>query len=151
MQEEGDGAVDGEGGIDWFDDSDYFDFGGFLDGQLDKWLGHPYLFDGDGYDGRGIDCSNWVHRIYSEQGLNYSYEWTGEMRVSGTWAPITRAPMAGDIVLYEGGHVGIYYGNGYVVSALGHNSVGEVKVHPLNHGPGGWSYWEWAGEGESDS
>jgi cell wall-associated NlpC family hydrolase len=72
--------------------------------QGEQWIGTPYEYGGDSK--KGIDCSHFVHRAYSEAGLDYAYLSTGSLPTSPNFSPIA-APLVGDVVLF-GGHMGLH-------------------------------------------
>jgi len=74
-------------------------------------IGHPYLWGGT--TPNGWDCSGFTQWVYAQAGISIprTNAWT-VMRPTSTPAP-------GDLVMQNGGaHVGIYVGNGMMISAL---------------------------------
>ena len=74
-------------------------------------IGHPYLWGGT--TPNGWDCSGFTQWVYAQAGISIprTNAWTA-MRPTATPAP-------GDLVMQNGGaHVGIYVGNGMMISAL---------------------------------
>jgi len=74
-------------------------------------IGHPYLWGGT--TPNGWDCSGFTQWVYAQAGISIprTNAWTA-MRPTSTPAP-------GDLVMQNGGaHVGIYVGNGMMISAL---------------------------------
>lgn len=76
----------------------------------------------------GIDCSNFVQKIYEKEGIDIDNTPNGMKKQSMIITENEALP--GDIVYYEanegGGHVGIYLGNGLIINSAGH----EGKVYP---------------------
>ncbi|GAC1486442.1 MAG: hypothetical protein NVS2B15_00850 [Pseudarthrobacter sp.] len=74
-------------------------------------IGHPYLWGGT--TPNGWDCSGFAQWVYAQAGISIprTNAWNA-MRPTST-------PSPGDLVMQNGGaHVGIYVGNGMMVSAL---------------------------------
>ncbi|MDQ6753524.1 MAG: C40 family peptidase [Actinomycetota bacterium] len=74
-------------------------------------IGHPYVYGGTSPS--GWDCSGFVQWAYAQAGISVprTNQWSGMVR--------TANPQPGDLVVQNGGvHVGIYVGNGMVISAL---------------------------------
>ncbi|WP_255770424.1 C40 family peptidase [Pseudarthrobacter sulfonivorans] len=74
-------------------------------------IGHPYLWGGT--TPNGWDCSGFTQWVYAQAGISIprTNAWT-VMRPTST-------PSPGDLVMQNGGaHVGIYVGNGMMISAL---------------------------------
>jgi cell wall-associated NlpC family hydrolase len=74
-------------------------------------IGHPYVWGGT--TPNGWDCSGFTQWVYAQAGISIPRvnAWTA-MKPTSTPAP-------GDLVMQNGGaHVGIYVGNGMMVSAL---------------------------------
>jgi cell wall-associated NlpC family hydrolase len=74
-------------------------------------IGHPYLWGGT--TPNGWDCSGFTQWVYAQAGISIprTNAWT-VMRPTSTPAP-------GDLVMQNGGaHLGIYVGNGMMISAL---------------------------------
>ncbi len=88
-------------------------------------VGSGYVYGGTSYG--AWDCSGFVQWVYAQQGISLPRT---------TWAQFaaltpTSNPQPGDLVSQNGGsHVGIYLGNGQMVSAL-NPSQGTV-VHSVN-------------------
>lgn len=81
-------------------------------------VGCAYVYGASGPD--AYDCSGFVQYCYSTIGIyldHYSYS-------QGSFGHATSNPQAGDIVYY-GGHVGIYVGNGMMIDA-GNESTGVI-------------------------
>jgi cell wall-associated NlpC family hydrolase len=74
-------------------------------------IGHPYVWGGT--TPNGWDCSGFTQWVYAQAGISIPRvnAWTA-MKPTSTPAP-------GDLVVQNGGaHVGIYVGNGMMISAL---------------------------------
>ena len=76
-------------------------------------LGGSYVWGGKSY--KAWDCSGFVSYVYAKAGINltaYTYAMKNEVKATST-------PQPGDIVFTNGyAHVGIYVGNGQMISAL---------------------------------
>ncbi|ORC16473.1 hypothetical protein A7979_03905 [Rothia nasimurium] len=76
-------------------------------------IGGAYVWGGKSY--KSWDCSGFVSYVYAQAGINltaYTYAMAGELTP-------TSNPQPGDIVFTNGyAHVGIYVGNGQMISAL---------------------------------
>ncbi len=75
-------------------------------------IGHPYVHGGTS-PVTGWDCSGFVQWAYAQAGISVPRvnQWVGLTQTSN--------PQPGDLVVQNGGvHVGIYVGNGMVISAL---------------------------------
>jgi cell wall-associated NlpC family hydrolase len=85
-------------------------------------IGNPYVWGGT--TPNGWDCSGFTQWVYAQAGISIPRvnAWTA-MRPTATPAP-------GDLVMQNGGaHVGIYVGNGMMVSAL--NPSQGTLLHPV--------------------
>lgn len=74
-------------------------------------IGHPYVWGGT--TPNGWDCSGFTQWVYAQAGISIP-------RVNA-WTAMkpTSTPQPGDLVMQNGGaHVGIYVGNGMMISAL---------------------------------
>lgn len=76
-------------------------------------IGGSYVWGGHSY--KAWDCSGFVSNVFARQGINltaYTYAMAAELEP-------TSNPQPGDIVFTNGyAHVGIYVGNGKMISAL---------------------------------
>ena len=74
-------------------------------------IGHPYVWGGTSPN--GWDCSGFTQWVYAQTGISIP-------RVNAwTIMTPTSTPSPGDLVVQNGGaHVGIYVGNGMMISAL---------------------------------
>jgi cell wall-associated NlpC family hydrolase len=91
-------------------------------------LGKPYVWAGTGP--HGYDCSGLTQAAYKVVGVNLPRT-TGAQANVGT--PVAQANLQpGDLVFfYNGGHVGIYIGNGQIVHAPTAGDV--VKVTNISY------------------
>jgi hypothetical protein len=74
-----------------------------------SWQGTPYRYAGK--DRRGVDCSHFVHQIYSQVFAGYQYRMAQEYLNDKSFVEVT-TPRAGDIIVFPGSgntspHVGI--------------------------------------------
>lgn len=89
-------------------------------------VGQGYVYGGPAVPGQW-DCSSFVQWVYSQHGVDLPRT---------TWAQFasatpTSTPQPGDLVSQNGGgHVGIYIGNGQMISAL--NPSQGTQVHSVN-------------------
>lgn len=90
--------------------------------------GAGYVYGGTGYG--TWDCSSFVQWVYAQHGIDLPR--TTWLQFA-TMTP-TSNPQPGDLVSQNGGgHVGIYLGNGQMISAL--NSTQGTQVHPVSAMP----------------
>lgn len=88
-------------------------------------IGGAYVWGGTGF--KAWDCSGFVQWVYAQNGVQLPRT---------TWAQFaaghaTSNPQPGDLVSQNGGsHVGIYIGNGQMISAL--NPSQGTQVHSVN-------------------
>ncbi|MGP4994616.1 C40 family peptidase [Glutamicibacter ardleyensis] len=95
-----------------------------------KYQGSPYVWGGN--TPMGWDCSGFVKYVYGKAGVNTART-TSSIRASGQFRRTT-TPQPGDLVFQNnGGHVGIYLGNGKMVGAQ-NPSVGTI-VHQVSRNP----------------
>ena len=93
-----------------------------------QFVGNPYVLGGSSLT-KGIDCSNFVMRIYEAFGVSLPHH-SYKLRFVGREVSASEIK-PGDIICYEG-HVSIYAGNGKCVHAA--NSKAGIKVSPK------WNY-----------
>jgi hypothetical protein len=94
--------------------------GGALGAQIQKYLGSPYVLGGNSVG--AIDCSGFVQQSFLALGINLPR--TAQTQYNATTK--TDVPSPGDLVFFKGTydcpdfvtHVGIYVGNGEMVSAV---------------------------------
>jgi cell wall-associated NlpC family hydrolase len=77
--------------------------------EAKTWRGTRYRYGGK--DKNGIDCSHFVHAVYSQVFEGYDYRMAGEYLRDSTFTP-TNAPLVGDIIVFPAvkglsEHVGI--------------------------------------------
>ncbi|GHD87740.1 C40 family peptidase [Kocuria marina] len=98
---------------------------GGLVGTAYQGIGGAYVWGGVGF--KAWDCSGFTQWVYAQNGINLPRT---------TWAQFaagtpTSNPQPGDLVSQNGGsHVGIYIGNGQMISAL--NPSQGTQVHSVN-------------------
>ena len=105
--------------------------------EAQKYVGTPYVWGGSTPD-TGFDCSGYVCWVYNQNGYN-----VGRTTANGLWnksqhiSEVEAKP--GDLVFFEGtydtpgkSHVGIYLGNGMMVSAG--DPIKYADIHS--------SYWQ---------
>lgn len=86
-----------------------------------QFLGNPYVWSGTSLT-NGCDCSGFTMQIYAQFGVSLSHSSWAQSR-SGVEVSASNAE-PGDLIFYQssgsatGGHVGIYIGNGQMISAL---------------------------------
>ena len=98
---------------------------GGMAGTAYQGIGGAYVWGGTGF--KAWDCSGFTQWVYAQNGINLPRT---------TWAQFaagtpTANPQPGDLVSQNGGsHVGIYIGNGQMISAL--NPMQGTQVHSVN-------------------
>ena len=93
-----------------------------------QFVGNPYVLGGSSLT-NGIDCSNFVMRVYEAFGVSLPHHSTSLRNVGYEVSASEIQP--GDIICYSG-HVSIYIGNGQCVHAS--NEEDGIKVSPK------WNY-----------
>ena len=93
-----------------------------------QFVGNPYVLGGSSLT-NGIDCSNFVMRIYEAFGVSLPHN-SYKLRSVGYEVSASEIK-PGDIICYEG-HVSIYIGNGKCVHAA--NKDDGIKISPK------WNY-----------
>lgn len=91
-------------------------------------LGGTYVWGGKTF--KSWDCSGFVSWVYAQHGIKltpYTFAMKNELKPTAT-------PQPGDIVFQNGyNHVGIYLGDGKMISAL--NPSNGTLIHPVNWMP----------------
>ena len=93
-----------------------------------QFVGNPYVLGGSSLT-NGIDCSNFVMRVYEAFGVSLPHN-SYKLRDVGYEVSASEIK-AGDIICYQG-HVSIYMGDGRCVHAA--NSEDGIKISPK------WNY-----------
>lgn len=93
-----------------------------------QFVGNPYVLGGSSLT-NGIDCSNFVMRVYEAFGVSLPHN-SYKLREVGYEVSADEIK-AGDIICYQG-HVSIYMGDGRCVHAA--NSEDGIKISPK------WNY-----------
>ena len=105
-----------------------------LDGFVKTWIGRPYRFGGNSE--AGIDCSNFVVRLYREVYNSFSISGTCRYLWKQTQRVTTDVLREGDLVFFSsnrspsGWHVGVYLGNNQFIHAA--NKQEGVKISSLD-------------------
>lgn len=100
-----------------------------------EWVGTQYDWGGNGYNGRGVDCSGLVYNAFKRAGFNIQRYRAVDYGHMGSAVSVDQA-RAGDIVYFDNpgdvDHVGIYLGSGKFIESP---QPGEqVKVSNLRGG-----------------
>ena len=93
-----------------------------------QFLGNPYVLGGSSLT-NGIDCSNFIMRVYEAFGVSLPHN-SYELRNVGYEVSASEIK-AGDIICYQG-HVSIYMGDGRCIHAA--NREDGIKISPK------WNY-----------
>jgi len=105
-----------------------------LDQFVKTWIGRPYRLGGNSE--AGIDCSNFVVRLYREVYNSLSLSGTCRYLWKQTQRITTDVLREGDLIFFNspqspsGWHVGVYLGNNQFVHAA--NRKEGVKISSLN-------------------
>lgn len=83
-----------------------------------QFIGNPYRYGGSSLTS-GTDCSGFVMSVYRNFGISLPHS-SSAMRSVGMPVGSLAEAQPGDIICYSG-HVGIYLGDGKLLSALGRN------------------------------
>lgn len=81
-----------------------------------QFIGNPYRYGGSSLTS-GTDCSGFVMSVFRNFGLSLPHS-SSALRSVGVPVPSLSEAQPGDIICYSG-HVGIYLGDGRLLSALG--------------------------------
>lgn len=88
-----------------------------------QFLGNPYVWGGSSLT-NGTDCSGFTMAVYAHFGVSLPH-YDASQRSCGTAVSSLSAAQPGDLICYYG-HVGIYIGNGQIVSAS--NPRSGIKI-----------------------
>lgn len=105
-----------------------------LDKFIKEWIGRPYRLGGNSE--AGIDCSNFVVRLYRDVYNSFSLKGTCRYLWNQTERVTKEILQTGDLVFFNspqspsGWHVGVYLGNGQFVHAA--NRKEGVKISSLD-------------------
>lgn len=94
-----------------------------------QYIGNKYVYGGTSLT-NGADCSGFTYRIYSDFGYNIPRT-SFQQRSAGTGVKYEDA-QPGDLICYDG-HVGLYFGGGYIVHAS--NARSGIKVSKATYRP----------------
>ena len=106
-----------------------------------QFLGNPYVWGGTSLT-NGCDCSGFTMQIYAQFGVSLSHSSWAQSRCGVKVSASQAEP--GDLVFYQtsgsstGGHVGIYIGNGQMISAL--SSKYGICISPINYDKAGLTF-----------
>lgn len=94
-------------------------------GTATQYVGSPYVWGGT--TPGGWDCSGFTQYVYAQNGISLPRTAAAQ----GAAGTPTSNPQPGDLVIQNGGsHVGIYLGNGQMISAL--NPGQGTQVHAVS-------------------
>ncbi|MGN1024539.1 MAG: SH3 domain-containing protein [Lachnospiraceae bacterium] len=88
-----------------------------------QFLGNPYVWGGSSLT-NGTDCSGFTMAVYAHFGVSLPH-YDASQRSCGTAVSSLSAAQPGDLICYYG-HVGIYIGNGQIISAS--NPRSGIKI-----------------------
>ena len=88
-----------------------------------QFLGNPYVWGGSSLT-NGTDCSGFTMAVYAHYGVSLPH-YDASQRSCGTAVSSLSAARPGDLICYYG-HVGIYIGNGQIISAS--NPRSGIKI-----------------------
>ena len=92
-------------------------------------MGIPYAY-GSSNPAVGFDCSGFTKYVYAQLGISLPHKASAQQ---ASVTPVSN-PQPGDLVFQRGGgHVGIYVGNGMMISAL--NPSRGTLLHPVSWMP----------------
>jgi hypothetical protein len=101
-----------------------------------KYVGTPYLFGSPSWETSRFDCSSFTQYVYGVNGIYLPRSSRAQAGV-GRYVPVSQL-RAGDLLFFYWpgryssnrvvGHVGIYMGNGYMISATPSNGVHIVNA-----------------------
>ncbi len=126
------GAGAGQGNVNGTGGGNYNPSGtvsGSVLGYASQFVGGPYKWGGTSLT-NGCDCSGFVMQVYAHFLKNLPHS-SAAMRGVGQAVSVNNM-QPGDIVCYSG-HVGLYAGNGQLLSAL--NSRKGITYCPVNYKP----------------
>lgn len=96
-----------------------------ITGSAMSYVGSGYVYGGT--TPGAWDCSGFVQHVYAQNGINLPRTAAAQ----GAAGTPTSNPKPGDLVVQNGGsHIGIYLGNGQMISAL--NPSQGTQVHPVS-------------------
>lgn len=94
-----------------------------------QFLGNRYVYGGTSLT-HGVDCSGFVMQVYAHFGVSLPHSSAADRSVG--YGVSVNDIQVGDIVCYAG-HVGLYAGNGQIISAS--NPSSGIKYSPLHYRP----------------
>lgn len=106
-----------------------------------QFLGNPYVWGGTSLT-NGCDCSGFTMQIYAHFGVSLSHSSWAQSRAGVAVSASEAEP--GDLIFYQssgsatGGHVGIYIGNGQMISAL--SSKYGICISSVNYSKAGLTF-----------
>lgn len=106
----------------------YYPTGVQVSDYASLFIGNPYRYGGVSLTG-GADCSGFLMSVYSVFGIALPHS-SAAMRSVGASVPSLNEALPGDILCYSG-HVGIYLGDGQMLSAL--NKKSGITITDANY------------------